>query len=114
LFKPLKEALNKLTSLGMLDVDYDKGRITMHRLVQAEMRSFIRNSHIDLLEDSKDEWTILSNLIKHLNSSLTEIDRSVTNNGSESSEKIDLEYAQVKAIVNFIDLKVKKANILKV
>jgi hypothetical protein len=33
LFKPLKEALNKLTSLGMLDVDYDKGRIKMHRLV---------------------------------------------------------------------------------
>jgi tetratricopeptide (TPR) repeat protein len=105
LFKPLKEALNKLTSLGMLDVDYDKSKIKMHRLVQSEMRSFIRNNPNDLLEDSNDEWTILNNLIKHLKSNLTIIDRSVTNDGSELSEKIDLEYAQVKAIVDFIDLK---------
>ena len=91
--------------------DNDKSKITMHRLVQAEMRSFIRKIPNDLLEDSKDEWTILINLIKHLNSSLTIIDTSVTNNGSELSEKIDLEYAQVKAIVNFIELKSKEENL---
>ena len=89
----------------MLDVDYDKSKITMHRLVQAEMRSFIRNNPNDLLEDSKDEWTILNNLIKHLNSSLTIIDRSVTNDGSELSEKIDLEVLFKKC---FFQLKIKK------
>jgi tetratricopeptide (TPR) repeat protein len=108
LFKPLKEALNKLISLGMLDVDYDKSKLTMHRLVQAEMRSFIQNNPNELLEDSKDEWTILNNIIKHLNSSLTIVDRSVTNNGTKLSEKIDQDYAQVKAIVNFIDQKSKE------
>ena len=42
------KVLNKLSSLGMLDKDNDKSRITMHRLVQAEMRSFIRNNPNDL------------------------------------------------------------------
>jgi tetratricopeptide (TPR) repeat protein len=111
LFKPLKEALNKLSSLGMLDKDNDKSKMTMHRIVQVEMRSFIRNNPFDLLEHSKDEWTILNNLIKHLNSNLTIIDCSVTNDGSELSEKINLEYAQVKAIVDFIDLKSKEENL---
>jgi tetratricopeptide (TPR) repeat protein/KaiC/GvpD/RAD55 family RecA-like ATPase len=105
LFMPLKDALNKVSSVGMLEVDYDKSRIKMHRLVQAEMRSFIRNNPNELLEDSKDEWTILTNIIKHLNSSLTIVDYSVTNNGTKLSEKIDQDYAQVKAIVNFIDQK---------
>jgi hypothetical protein len=66
---------------------------------------FIQNNPNDLLEDSKDEWTVLNNLIKHLNSSLTIIDRSVTNDGSESSEKIDLEVLFKKC---FFQLKIKK------
>jgi hypothetical protein len=103
IFRPLQEALNKLTSLGILDVDYDKSIIKMYRLLQSEMRSFIRNNPNEFLEDSKDERTILNNLIQQLNRSLTFIDKSVTNNGSYLSEKIDLEYDQVKAIVRYID-----------
>ena len=104
LFKPLKEALGKLISLGMLDVDYKTSKIKMHRLVQSEMRSFIRNNPNEfLMDETKDEKKILMHLIKHLNSSLT-FGSSVTNNGSELSEKIELEYAQAKSLINFIDL----------
>ena len=103
MFKPLKEALNELISLGMLDVDYVK--IKMHRLVQSEMRSFIRNNPKEFNDDSKGEKIILVNLIKQLNRSLTKIDRSVTNDGSELSENINLEYTQVKAIIDYVDLK---------
>jgi energy-coupling factor transporter ATP-binding protein EcfA2 len=107
LFKPLKEALNKLISLGMLDVDYDKSQITMHRLVQSEMRSFIRNNAHEFLNDSKDEWT--KRLVKDLNGSVSKIDRSMVaaNNGTELSKKIAREYTHVKEIVNFIDLSEK-------
>jgi hypothetical protein len=99
------ELINKLISLGMLDVDYKKRKIIMHRLLQSEMRSFIRKNPNEFLEDSKDEWTILNNLIKQLNSSLTKIDNSMMNNGTKLSEKIDLEYHQVKAILHYIDSK---------
>jgi hypothetical protein len=108
LFKPLKEALSKLISLGMLDVDYKTSKIKIHRLVQSQMRSFIRNNPNEFLNDTNDEKKILLHLIKHLNESFTEIDRSVTNNGSELSEKIKLEYAQAKSLINFIDSNLEK------
>jgi hypothetical protein len=66
LFQPLKEALTKLISLGMLDVDYKTSKIKMHRLVQSEMRSFIRKNPNEFLDDTKDEKKILLHLIKSL------------------------------------------------
>ena len=48
------------------------------------------------------------NLIKHLIGSLTKIDRSVTNDESELSENINLEYNQVKAVIDYVDLKSTK------
>jgi hypothetical protein len=108
LFKPLNEALNKLISLGMLDVDYDTSQITMHRLVQAEMRAFVRNNPNEFLDEAKDEWA--KRLVKHLNGSVSKIDRSMV---AASNKKIALEYTHVEAIVNCIDASEKLHDVFK-